>query len=289
MPHYNAGALVALDRVVAIAHRGGSRLRPENTLAAFDHALSLDVDGLECDVRLSSDGEVVVIHDDSLDRTTDATGAVSARTAAELARVDAGFRFGEDDGFPFRGRQIGIPRLAEVLTRHPEVPVIVEIKGDDADVGRRALAVVRECRAGSRVVLAGFSQIVLDDVRRLAPDILTSASRLEAQSAFARSRMWLPLKRTPARVFQVPFRLKGRELFGRRFVHSARRAGLPVQVWVTDDPADMARLVSMGVTGLISDRPDIAVAVAAETRRARSGEHVKPAADDGLVAKGSRT
>ena len=264
MPHYNAGALLALDRVVAIAHRGGSRLRPENTLAAFDHALALGVDGLECDVHLSADREVVVIHDETLDRTTDATGAVSARTAAELARVDAGYRLGETDGFPFRGQHIGVPRLAELLTRCAAVPVIVELKGEDAEVGRRAVAVVRECRAETRVILAGFSQAVLDEVRRLAPEIPTSASRVEAQSAFARSRLWLPVKPRPACVCQVPFRVKGREVFGRRFVQAARRGRTPVNAWVIDDPDDMARLVAMGVTGLISDRPDVAVRVAAE-------------------------
>lgn len=264
MPHYNAGALLALDRVVAIAHRGGSRLRPENTLAAFDHALTLGVDGIECDVHLSSDGEVVVIHDDTLDRTTSGTGAVSARTAAELARVDAGFRFGEADGFPLRGQAIGVPRLAELLTRHADVPVIVEIKGDDPEVGRRTLAVIRDCHAEARVIIAGFSQTVLDEVRRLAPDILTSASKTEAQSAFTRAKLWLPVKPSPARVFQVPFRFKGRQVFGRRFVQAARRAGTPVQAWIVDDLVDMARLVAMGVTGLISDRPDLAVRVAAE-------------------------
>src|SRR5579864_6919321 len=129
MSHTNASALLALDRVVAIAHRGGSRLRPENTLAAFDHALTLGVDGLECDVHLSSDGEVVVIHDDRLDRTTNASGPVAARTAADLGRLDAGFRFDEAAGFPYRGCGIGVPRLADLLDRAASVPLIIEIKG----------------------------------------------------------------------------------------------------------------------------------------------------------------
>lgn len=286
MPHYNAGALLALDRVVAIAHRGGSRLRPENTLAAFDHALSLGVDGLECDVHLSSDGEVVVIHDETLDRTTDATGPVSGRTAAELARVDAGYRLGEADGFPFRGQHIGVPRLAELLTRYAALPLIIEVKGENAEVGRRAVAVVRECHAEARVILAGFSQIVLDEVRQLAPEIVTSASRLEAQSAFARSRFWWPVKSTPARVFQVPLRIKGREVFGRRFVQAARRTGTAVHAWVIDAPEDMARLVAMGVTGLISDRPDVAVRVAAGAAEAG---RATGAVDEGLLARNSRS
>src|SRR5215510_15145809 len=96
-------------KVAAIAHRGGSRLRPENTLASFDHAVELGVDGLECDVHLSSDGEPVVIHDPTLDRTTNATGPVSERSALELSRVDAGYQFGATDGRPYQGGGLGVP------------------------------------------------------------------------------------------------------------------------------------------------------------------------------------
>jgi glycerophosphoryl diester phosphodiesterase len=261
MSHTNARALLALDRVVAIAHRGGSRLRPENTLAAFDHAMTLGVDGLECDVHLSVDGEVVVIHDDTLDRTTDATGPVSARTADDLAKVDAGFHFRDREAGP-RREHVGVPRLADVLGRYATVPVIVELKGDDVELARRTVALVRALRAEARVILAGFSQTVLDEARRLAPELATSASRSEVQAVLARSHFWLPAARTPAQVFQVPFRVKGREVFGRRFVRTVKGQEAPVHAWVIDDPGDMTRLIAMGVTGLISDRPDLAVRAA---------------------------
>src|SRR5262245_51004426 len=98
--------------MAVIAHRGGSKLRPENTLASFDHAIALGVDALECDVHLSADGEPVVIHDATLDRTTDASGPVADRRADDLAGLDAGFHFAAADGFPYRGRGLGVPRLA---------------------------------------------------------------------------------------------------------------------------------------------------------------------------------
>jgi glycerophosphoryl diester phosphodiesterase len=266
MSHSNSGAILALDRIVAIAHRGGSRLRPENTLAAFDHAMTLGVDGLECDVHVSRDGDVVVIHDATLDRTTDATGPVSARSADELRQVDAGFRFGEAEGFPYRGRQIFVPTLKELLERHASVPVIVEMKGDDVELARRTVAVVRQAKADGRVILAGFSQVVLDEARRLAPDVPTSASSEEARTAIGRARFYLPVPVTPARVFQVPFRLKGKDVFGRSFVDRAARRGLPVHAWIVDDPRDMTRLLEIGVTGLISDRPDLAVSLTRDVR-----------------------
>src|SRR5687767_3106203 len=97
-------------------------------MAAFERGLSFGTDGLECDVHISSDGVPVVIHDTTLERTSDAAGAVSARTADELARVDAGYHFALDGDHPFRGKGVGIPRLEDVLRRFPDARVIIEMK-----------------------------------------------------------------------------------------------------------------------------------------------------------------
>jgi glycerophosphoryl diester phosphodiesterase len=255
-------SLLSHDHISVIAHRGGSKLRPENTIAAFDHAASLGVAGFECDVHLSRDGEVVVIHDPTLERTTDATGPVAGRTAAELARVDAGFRFGPEAGHPHRGQGIGVPSLAELLDRHPSLPIVVEVKGERPETAARAIAVVREARAEARVIIAGFSDAVLREARRLAPEIPTSASSHEVRSAVRRAHVWIRPRRTGYQVFQMPLRIKGREVITRRFVRTARRAGVPVHAWIIDDAADMRRLVGWGVTGLITDRPDVALSLA---------------------------
>ena len=252
-------SLLSIDRLSAIAHRGGSKIRPENTLAAFDHAWALGVDAIECDVHLSRDGEVVVIHDATLERTTDAKGPVASLSAVELARVDAGFHFAPAEGFPFRGRGIGVPTLHEILGRYRDRVVIVEIKGEQVHVAERAVAVMREHDATERVIVGGFCHAVMDAVRRAAPELATSASRLEARRALTRSHVWLTPRRPAFRLFQVPFRLRGQQMFRRSFVRTARRAGLPVQAWIVDEPADMRRLIEWGVTGIISDRPDVAV------------------------------
>ena len=254
--------LLSLSSIVAIAHRGGGALRPENTMAAFDHAVSLGVDAIECDVHLSRDGEVVILHDPTLDRTTDATGQVGARTAAELARMDAGYRFAADGGFPFRGQGIGVPRLADLLVRCPQVPVVVEIKGDQPATAVRTLEVIREARAEDRVIVGGFSLRVLSTVRRMSPELVTSAASPESYSALRRSYFLVPPRRPAFRLFQVPMRLRGRPILTKRFVRTARRAGLPVQVWVVDELSEMHRLIGWGVTGLITDRPDLAVTLA---------------------------
>lgn len=251
---------------MAIAHRGGAKLRPENTTAAFTHALALGVDALECDVRLSRDGEPVVIHDETLDRTTDATGLVSALTADALTTVDAGYHFGPSDGFPYRQRGIGVPRLADVLRLTPDVPVIVEIKGDDLATIGPVLDVIRDARASDRVIIGGFNHAVLVEVRRRAPSLITSASQTEVISALRWSYLWRAPRRPAFRLIQAPLQLRGRRVLNRSLVRVLSRAGLPVQAWIVDEIDDMRRVLDWGVTGLISDRPDRAVAIV----RARS-------------------
>src|SRR5215471_11252677 len=161
--------LLSLLRPSVIAHRGGSKLRPENTLAAFEHAVSLGVDACECDVHMSADGEVVVIHDALLDRTTNAHGSVERLTVRELAQIDAAHAFGADTGFPFRDRGIGVPRLADLLDRFRDLPWVVEIKGERPDVAVQVVRLLRDLNALDRVVIGAFSQVVLTAVRTMAP------------------------------------------------------------------------------------------------------------------------
>src|SRR5687767_4552870 len=144
------------SRPLVFAHRGGCALGPENTIAAFDLGMAAGADGLEFDVHLSADGVAVVCHDDTLDRTTGGSGPVRARTAVELARVDAGYHFvDEHGGYPFREREVGIPSLRDVLRRYPDIPIIVEMKVDSPEMGEAVAADVRAAGAADRVCAAG--------------------------------------------------------------------------------------------------------------------------------------
>src|SRR5262245_32686459 len=164
----------ASPRPLVFAHRGGSALAPENTMAAFDNGLALGADGIELDVRLSRDGVVVVHHDRTLDRTTSLTGPLEHRTAAELA--DA-----------------GVPALADVFSRYPDTRVIVEMKVNDAAFAERVLEVIAAARAEDRVCLGAFGRRVLRAVRRKNPSIATSAAREEVRWALYRSWCRWPL------------------------------------------------------------------------------------------------
>ncbi len=259
-------------RPLVFAHRGGSALRPENTLHAFDNGLAVGADGLELDVHLSHDGEVVVHHDAVLDRTTNARGRLADRTADELARIDAGYSFRALDAaagqeFPYRNAGIGIPTLACVLDRYPSVPIIIELKTTGEELVRRTVDVVRKAGAADRVSLGSFSTRVMRLARNLAPEIRTGAAREETRWALYRSWVSCPLGRPAYKEFQVPERSGTTRVVSRRFVAMAHRAGVAVYVWTVDDEADMIRLLDWGVDGLISDRPDIAARVVTQQKK----------------------
>jgi glycerophosphoryl diester phosphodiesterase len=252
-------AAFAVTRRLVFAHRGGARLAPENTMAAIDNGLALGADGIEIDVQLSKDGIPVLIHDRTLDRTTDRTGPVLGLTAAELAGVDAAFHFQRDGAHAFRGRGIGIPTLAAVLEKHTDTRVIIEMKGAEPELGRAVGAVVQRAGAIDRVCVSSFSQVSLDTLRRGYPDIMTGASQEEARWALHRS--WVRWPFTPPRpyaAFQVPEKAGRLRVVSPAFVRAVHREGHLVQVWVVNEPEDVCRLLDWGVDGIISDVPDVA-------------------------------
>jgi glycerophosphoryl diester phosphodiesterase len=247
-------------RPLVFAHRGGAKLAPENTLAAFDNALAHGADGLEIDVHLAADGVPVVIHDATLDRTTDRTGPVGALTAAALAEVDAGYRFGPDAGYPFRNRACGIPTLDAVLSRYPTARLIVEIKDSTPQAGRAVAVLVQARTAIDRVCVGSFHPAVVEAVRSADPAIVTSASQPEVKSTLRRSWLRWPFGRARRyAAFQVPERSGRYRVVSPAFVRQVHREGQVIQVWVVDDPKDATRLLDWGVDGLITDRPDVLV------------------------------
>lgn len=246
-------------RPVVYAHRGGAGLAPENTMTAFDTGLAAGADGIELDVRLALDGVAVVIHDPTVDRTTDAVGPVDARTAAELAGLDAGCRFALDGAYPFRGRGIGVPSLRAVLDRHRGVAVIIELKSPDP---RLAKAVVDDIHAVGALGLAtvgSFQKGALDEVRALDPAIRTGADMDDVRSGLAAAPGGGRLVKPAFEAFQVPEVYAGTRVVTPEFIARAHESGVSVMVWTVNHADEMRRLLDWGVDGLITDRPDIAV------------------------------
>jgi glycerophosphoryl diester phosphodiesterase len=237
----------ASSRPLVFAHRGGSALAPENTFAAFDRGLALGADGLELDVHLSVDGEVVVHHDTTLDRTTPLRGPIAARRAAELVRA-------------------GVPTLAGVLARYPDPRIIVEMKVNTPAFAAAVTRVVRDAAARTRVCLGSFGLRVLRAVRRMEPEIATSAAEAEVRWALYRSWARWPVSRAPYAGYQIPEWAGRTRVVSPRFVEDAHRAGLGVQVWTVDTAEDARRLLGWGVDALITDRPDIIVPICTALR-----------------------
>ena len=255
-------SFLSTSHPLVFAHRGGCALGPENTIAAFDLGRAAGADGLELDVHLSSDGVTVVCHDELLDRTTDSNGPLQTRTAADLARVDAGHRFADSaGGFPFRGLGIGIPTLRDVLTRYRDMLIIIEMKENSAEIGRAVAAEIRAADAVERVCAAGYGQRSLDAARAALPEMATSASRPEAQWAVYRSIAGFPVRRAAYNAFQVPEMAGWLRIISPRFIRHVHDAGRRLHAWTIDEEPDMRRLLGWGVDGLISNRPDVAVRV----------------------------
>ena len=227
--------------LLVIAHRGASGMCPENTLAAFRRAAALGAPMVELDVQLTRDREVVVMHDWTLDRTTDGSGAVRDGTLEEIRRLDAGGWFGP----AFRGERV--PTLAEVLAAVP-VSVNVELKpvGDDG-LEARALAVVESAGALSRVVFSSFDSAALERLRARSQGAAVAV--LWERGVIAEGL------RLAERVRARALHLR-KDAVTREVVASTARAGLPVRAWTVNDPAESARLQADGVEGIFTDFPE---------------------------------
>jgi glycerophosphoryl diester phosphodiesterase len=255
-----------------IAHRGGAGLAPENTLVAFHNAADVwGADMIELDVHATVDGHCVVIHDPTVERTTDGAGAVAGMTLAALRELDAGFHFTTDGtAHPFRGSGAGIATIEEVLEQLPGMRFTVEVKTGAAQAP--LFAAIRRFNARDRVIAAGM----YDADRTEFPDYrgAVSGSTEEMRRFYIRHRLGLGrFSRPRADVVQLPERWEGRQVVTPALVRTLSRAGIPVHIWTVDDPADMNRLLDWGVEGIITDRPDILGRVLHE----RTGRPLMPA------------
>ncbi len=247
-------------KLQVIAHRGGAGLRPENTLAAFEHAHALGVDMLEMDVRASADGALVVLHDATVDRTTDGHGRVDALALAELKALDAGYHWSVDGGrsYPYRGTGIRVPTLAEVFARFPRTRMVVEIKPAQPALARTLCALIRSARMAPRVLVASMHPANLDAFRGACPEVVTSMGPEEARLFYIASLLRLSAALSPdAQALQIPYSLGEHVLATAQLVGAAHARNLKLHVWTLNDEARMRRALALGVDGIMTDRPDL--------------------------------
>ncbi len=235
-----------LEQPLVFAHRGARDVAPENTLAAFRAALEADADGIELDVMRCATGEIVVIHDDTLERTTNGAGPVAAMPLYALRELDAGSWFAPQ----FAGERV--PLLQEVLDAFGgKLRINIEIKGRglrDDGLEEEIAEMIRARDLADTVLISSFNPMALWRMKRAAPEL--------RRALLYAPRMPLYLSRAWARPLVQPQALHPEQsLVDREMLQTAHRQGYRVNVWTVNEPAEMRRLIALGVDGIITDHP----------------------------------
>jgi len=236
-----------VKRPLIFAHRGASKAAPENTLPAFEAAIRLGADGIELDVQYSSDGALVIFHNDTLGKTSDGAGRVTAHTLAELRALDAGSWFGPS----FAGTRI--PILDEALDlMKGKLLVNVELKVLGtlrSGMGADAVKAIRAHGMADQVVISSFNPFALHQAKGAGPQI--ECALLLAHDLPGWMRWGFTRRYSRADGLHPDF-----EMVNEAYMAEARQLGMPVRVWTVDDEAEMHRLIALGVDSIITNVPD---------------------------------
>jgi glycerophosphoryl diester phosphodiesterase len=268
-------------RSLNVAHQGGEDEAPSNTMYAYERALRLGADMLEVDIHTSADGELVVLHDATVDRTTDGTGRVYDKTLEQIQALDAGHNLVPGEGtvsgrpagdYPYRGVRTGerkpprgfspsdfrIPTLEEVMRAYPDVPINIEIKGaSDVDLASflgNAEALAEFLNGLGRtegIIVASFNDLALTHFHQLAPSI-DLAPAIAGVAAYKLAGV-PPPEGTAA--FQVPIDFNGITVVDQPFVNKAHADGYAVHVWTINDPPTMNTLLDWNADGIMTAEP----------------------------------
>jgi glycerophosphoryl diester phosphodiesterase len=252
--------LTRFHRPLHICHQGGEDVFPTNTLYAYRHCVAeFDTDVLEIDVHQTKDGHLVVLHDETVDRTTNGTGLVKEMTLAELQALDAAAKFTPEDGegTPLAGQGIFVPTLEEVLDEFPDHLTNIEIKQTDPPIEQALVDMVVAHGMTTRVCLGSFHDGVAAKLRELLPAACHYAPEDMARDYYigtrARITGFFP---PPVDAFALPPFSGDTEVIDERLVEAAHLERKHVWAWTIDDVDEMNRLFDLGVDGIMTNRPD---------------------------------
>jgi glycerophosphoryl diester phosphodiesterase len=243
-----------------VAHRGGSLLAPENTLAAFDGAVALGADAIETDARLTRDGVVVAFHDEDTARLLGAGGTIEERSLAEVQLLDAGANFAPGGASPpYRGRGLTVPTLEEAFRRYPDMRFNVDAKAEDPALARALVEVVVKAGAEDRVCLGSFSDAQAERLGALLPRCARFLPQQAAACHVMAARTGGSAAACPGGydLADLPHRLGEMLVVDAAVVAHFHGLGIPVHVWTVDEEEEMRELLALGVDGIVTDRPDV--------------------------------
>ena len=246
--------------VIAHADDSGTSPWPGDTLLFLENATALGADVLEMNASMTQDGYIILLHDVTVDDTTNGTGLVSDMTLDVIKALDAAYSWTQDEGqtFPYRGQGLTIPTLEEVFRRFPVTPMIVEIKQETPSMAQPLCELIRQYGMEEKVIVPSYSDIAMGEFRAACPEVATAASSGEVRQFVYLSFAFLSNPVVPAyNAMQVPIKSAGITVITPGFVANAHRRGLQIHAWTINDPDEMRMLIDMGVDGIMTDRPDL--------------------------------
>lgn len=256
------------DEFIILAHQGGDGEFPSNTMYAFEQAYAMGVHVLEMDIHSSSDDTLVVIHDATVDRTTDGSGRVNEMTLAELQSLDAGYNWPTlaghdllDSGeHPYRGQGMTIPTLEEVFLAFPGVPISIEIKQESPSIAQALCDLIREYDREELTIVPSFSVTAMQEFREACPEVATAAVEPEVITFFALSYVRLGAAWQPTtESFLIPEYQGDLQIISQRFVNQLHGRNVRLYPWTINSEEQMRRMIDYGVDGIITDYPSLAL------------------------------
>ncbi|MCZ8536419.1 glycerophosphodiester phosphodiesterase [Paenisporosarcina quisquiliarum] len=260
------------EHPIILAHRGGSLIAPENSMAAFKKAAELGVHGFEIDIRLTKDEEIVVFHDEYVDRTTDGAGRIADMTLSELKAFDLGYQFiNEQQEYEFRGQGETIITLRELFEEFPQMLINIDMKDspetyEGSLIPSKLWRLIEELSAQNRVVVTSFYDEQIDRFNLYAQNtVALGAGENEVRKAYsAYTSQFGHLYHPRADVVQIPVKSGVFPLDGEGFINFLTKLNVPVHYWTINDPQVMERLLKSGAKGIVTDRPDLAITLLAD-------------------------
>lgn len=271
MPDAPASAYYSdIDRPLVIAHQGGDGIWPGDTMFAFEKAVEIGADVLEMDAHITRDGQIVLMHDEKVDRTTDGTGLIEDLTVDQLKQLDAAYQWSNDDDktFPYRGQGIQVPTLDELFQKFPQMRYVIEIKLTPNPIDQPLCDLIRKHNMQDNVMIASFHDEAMQNFRETCPEVATSASRGEVTTFVLLGKVFLSGLVAPQyESIQPPYdpsESKNIPIMTKRFIREAHAKNIAVEPWTVDDPELMKQYMEWNVDGIITDRPDLMMEVLKE-------------------------
>ncbi|GAA0371237.1 glycerophosphodiester phosphodiesterase [Bacillus horti] len=262
----------AKETPLVIAHQGGNMLAPSSTFAAFDKAVELGVDVLEYDLHITKDGQLVLIHDPTVDRTTNGQGRVEDLTLEEIQALDAGYTFTDLSGeLSYRGQGLYIPTLEEMFQRYGQMLHNIEMKNTNSDehyeeIYEKLWTLIQKYNMEDKVLIFSFDHQMIKDFQQLSEGrVAVSAGRAEIIKFVAFHKLLLsPFYRTEVQALQIPVESDGFNLADATLTKGAKRHHMQLHYWTINDEEAMRALLELGADGIITDRPDLLMEIIAD-------------------------